>query len=78
MPLVDRPYSGSGYQPPSQAPFRCGHCEYFEAPMRCTKPEVIGDPKVKGHVEASGCCDFYRKGEAGNLLTLARGQECRA
>lgn len=46
----------AGYQPPSEAPFKCGHCRFFMAEVsRCRKPEV------RAAVKAEGCCDYYKK-----------------
>lgn len=41
------------YMGPSEAPFKCGHCEYFEAPSSCEK--------VAGKIDANGCCNLYSK-----------------
>lgn len=45
----------AGYLPPSQAPFRCGSCEYFSAPSACRL--------VEGRIEAEGCCNLFSKDE---------------
>lgn len=60
------------YQPPSQGPFMCGHCEYLRSGKfgtACMKPEAVSDiiehfptrklPDGAAKVERGGCCNYY-------------------
>lgn len=50
------------YMGPSSGPFRCDHCEYFEAPNRCNKAEMIKTQQSKkgfAVVNAGGCCNYF-------------------
>ena len=42
------------YMSPEEGPFKCGNCEYFQAPNACQL--------VEGKIEAEGCCSLYEKG----------------
>jgi hypothetical protein len=42
------------YFPPSQGPFKCGNCEYFQKEQNACK-------LVSGFIEAEGCCNLYEK-----------------
>jgi len=51
------------YMPAKNGPFRCDLCEYYPAPSRCMKPEIV---KLLGEVERGrakvdpgGCSDFF-------------------
>lgn len=46
------------YQPPSSGPFKCSHCEYFQSPMTCRKPQVVKEHGAT--VAADGCCNYYQ------------------
>lgn len=42
------------YMGPEKGPFKCGHCEYFNAKGSFCTNDVIQAP-----VEAEGCCNLY-------------------
>lgn len=57
--------TGSGYSPPKEGPFLCGHCRHFTPPAKdgttCDKPEVRADPKANyGKIAFAGCCYYYK------------------
>jgi hypothetical protein len=49
------------YFPPSQGPFRCGNCKFYQA----TTPTAgfCNHPEVRACVEADGCCNEFLKKE---------------
>jgi len=69
----------SGYAPPRDGPFRCGHCEHY-SDGKCNHPDVESDKQVpkaadgKGIVEADGCCNYFRtRGfRSGMLISLLK------
>jgi hypothetical protein len=59
----------ASYQPASEGPFRCDHCEY-QTDLQCRKPEVLKEAReLRGlgwhaktvAVDAAGCCNFFEK-----------------
>ena len=54
--LVAQSDPSANYMGPDQGPFKCGNCEYFQAPNSCQK--------VQGPIESEGCCNLYEKGPA--------------
>lgn len=44
------------YFPPSESPFKCGNCEYFNAETGYCRQE-----EVRANVEAEGCCNLFEK-----------------
>lgn len=53
----------ANYMGPDKGPFKCGHCEYFQAPASCSK--------VSGIVDAEGCCNLYETIGGGGQAQLS-------
>lgn len=69
----------TGYAPPRDGPFKCGHCLHYSEGM-CSHPDVMADPeirKAKGGeaiVESEGCCNEYRPSffRSGMMISLLK------
>lgn len=61
----------AAYQPPSEGPFSCDHCEYYRDPGQCRKPQVIQElgGTSMASVQAKGCCNFYERTHANSAAS---------
>jgi len=50
----------AGYATPEHGPFKCANCVHYDGAGRCDHPDVVEDPAVKGEVQPSGCCNYFR------------------
>ena len=66
------------YMPSTEGPFRCDHCNYYQAVGQCTHPKIIqllgAGADGAAAVDPGGCSDYYEPvipTKAGSMLPMA-------